>query len=178
MVAPGTPVARLVDADPLKVTAGIPERYAGEIRTGVPVTVSFDNGAEVAGQIGFTSSMIDSANRTFAVEVRVGNAGGALKPGMVARLRVTRGVTESALLVPRDAVLRAQSGYVVYVATERDGRWVAESRTVEMDTGDGRRVVIRSGLAAGDRVIVSGQQQVANGDLIRIADGADRGGSP
>ncbi|MCI0432272.1 MAG: efflux RND transporter periplasmic adaptor subunit [Gemmatimonadetes bacterium] len=130
MVAPGSPVGRIVDADPLKVTAGVPERYAGEVRPGVSARIAFDNGKEIEGTIGFVSSTIDEANRTFQVEARVGNSAGALKPGMVARLRVARGRAGAALLVPRDAVLRVQAGYVVYVAVEREGRAVAESRVV------------------------------------------------
>jgi membrane fusion protein, multidrug efflux system len=38
MVAPGTPVARIIDIDTLKVTGGVPERYAAEIRTGAAAT--------------------------------------------------------------------------------------------------------------------------------------------
>ena len=34
MVAPGTPVARIVDNNPVKITAGVPERYAADVRTG------------------------------------------------------------------------------------------------------------------------------------------------
>ncbi len=176
MVAPGSAVARVVDADPLKVNAGIPERYAGEVRTGAAVVVSFDNGAEVEGVVGYASTMIDDRNRTFAVEVRVGNAGGQLKPGMVARVRVTRAIIEDALLVPRDAVLRAQSGYVVYTAAQENGQWVARTRAVETGSSDGRRVMIREGLSAGERIIISGQQQVANGDAIRITEGGPGGG--
>jgi hypothetical protein len=61
-----------------------------------------------------------------------------------------------------------QSGYIVYVATEREGKWIAEARAVATGAGDAGRVVITDGLEAGEQVVVAGQQQVAGGDLIRV----------
>jgi len=167
-VSAGTPVARVIDAEPLKVLAGVPERYAGTVRPGAAVTVAFDNGSVVQSRASFVGTAIDSDSRTFPVEVMVANPGGRLKPGMVANLRIASGSISGSLLVPRDAVLRAQSGYMVYVATERDGALVAETRAVVTGSGSEGRVVIREGLAAGDRVIVVGQHQVAAGDRVRI----------
>lgn len=167
-LSPGSPVARIVDADPLKVIAGVPERYAGEVRTGARAIVSFDNGRTVEARASFVGTAIDDQSRTFPIEVVVQNEGGNLKPGMVANVRVARGTQHDAILVPRDAVMRVQSGYIVYVATERDGQWIAEARAVATGSGDAGRVVITDGLVAGEQVIVAGQQQVAGGDLIRV----------
>jgi RND family efflux transporter MFP subunit len=167
-LSPGSPVVRIVDADPLKVLAGIPERYAGEVRTGAAAIVSFDNGRTVEAKASFVGTAIDEQSRTFPIEVVVPNQGGLLKPGMVANVRVSRGIQREAILVPRDAVMRVQSGYIVYVATERDGKWIAEARAVATGAGDAGRVVITDGLEAGEQVVVAGQQQVAGGDLIRV----------
>jgi RND family efflux transporter MFP subunit len=167
-LSPGSPVGRIVDADPLKVIAGVPERYAGEVRTGANAIVSFDNGRIVEARASFVGTAIDDQSRTFPIEVVVRNEDGMLKPGMVANVRVSRGSQREAILVPRDAVMRVQSGYILYVATERNGQWVAEARAVATGSGDAGRVVITDGLEAGEQVIVAGQQQVAGGDLIRV----------
>lgn len=167
-VTVGTPVARVIDAEPLKVLAGVPERYAGMVRPGAAVTIAFDNGRTAEVRASFVGTAIDTDSRTFPVEVMVSNPGGALKPGMVANLRIASGSVVPSILVPRDAVLRAQSGYIVYVVTERDGSLVAESRPVVTGSGNEGRVVIRSGVSAGDQVIVVGQHQVAAGDRVRI----------
>jgi multidrug resistance efflux pump len=42
MVTPGAPVARLVDAATVKITGGVPERYAADIVRGAEMRVSFD----------------------------------------------------------------------------------------------------------------------------------------
>jgi membrane fusion protein, multidrug efflux system len=173
MVGPGTAVARIIDIDTLKVSGGVPERYAGEIATGATASVTFDNlgGREFTGRTRFVGSAVNEQNRTFAVEVSVPNTGGMLKPGMVARVRLARGTAREALMVPREAVLRTESGYIVFVAREQAGRLVAESTPVITGPGAGNRVVIESGLQAGDRLIVVGQHQVANGDVVRVVGG-------
>jgi membrane fusion protein, multidrug efflux system len=177
MVAPGTPVARLIDIDTLKVTGGVPERYAGDIRSGATATVVFDNmqGREFSGRTRFVGSSISEQNRTFAVEVAIPNTHGALKPGMVARVRLARGDTRSALLVPREAVLRTESGYAVYTVREQGGRLIASATPVITGPGAGNRIVIESGLEPGDRIVVVGQHQVAHGDVVEIVRRAGNG---
>ena len=169
MTSPGTPVARIVDADPLRIMAGVPERYAGEIRAGT-ARVSFENMSlgEFTGRISFVGTAVDDQTRTFPVEVRLANTGGRVKPGLVARVYLARGQVASAVLVPRDAVLRSETGYIVYVVEDQAGTPMAQARDVVTGAGDARRVVIEAGLAAGERVIVVGQQQVAHGDVVRI----------
>jgi hypothetical protein len=58
------------------------------------------------------------------------------------------------------------------VVVERGGTLVAEVRTVVLGPRRRNLVVIESGLAAGERLIVVGQKSVENGDHIRIVGGA------
>jgi RND family efflux transporter MFP subunit len=167
-VAPGVRVARVIDVDPLSVVAGVAERYAGEIGPRSTAVVSFDSGLELAGRIKYVSTALDDQSRTFAVEVVISNREGVLKPGMVARVRLSRGEQQEAILVPREAVLRAESGYIVFVVASSDGQTRARARPVVLGPGDGSRVVIKEGLAPGERVIVVGQQQVTAGDRIEV----------
>jgi RND family efflux transporter MFP subunit len=175
-VAPGARVARVIDVDPLSVIAGVSEQYAGEIGLTSAAIVAFDNGTELNGRVKYVSMAIDDQNRTFAVEVVIPNRAGRFKPGMVARVRLSRGEPGDAILVPREAVLRAESGYIVYVVSEADGVQRAEARPVVMGSGDGPRVVVREGLAPGERVIVVGQQQVTSGDRIEVESATGAGG--
>jgi membrane fusion protein, multidrug efflux system len=170
MVAPGASVARLINADTLKVSGGVPERYAGEIRQGSAATVIFDNlrDQQFTGRTRFVGLSVNEQNRTFAVEVAIPNTGGTLKPGMFARVRLARGGQAEALLVPREAVLRVEAGYIVYTVHEQDGRTTVQATPVVPGPGAGNRVVIESGLQAGDRIVVVGQQQLAHGDVVRL----------
>jgi membrane fusion protein, multidrug efflux system len=170
MVAPGAPVARVVDAATVKITGGVPERYAADIVRGAEMRVSFDGmaGAEYTGKVQYVGATLNEQNRTFPIEVAVPNRTGVIRPGMVANLQVARRAVGEAILVPQNAVLRRENGYVAFVAVERDGRTVAELRDVIPGASEAGRVVIEQGLNAGDRVIVVGQQQVSSGDVLRV----------
>ena len=171
LASPGQPVVRLVGAGSVKVTAGVPERYAGEIEPGTQVRVS-PNAYTVeprGGRVTFVGLAIDDASRTFPIEVAVENADRSLKPSMVVRLDLTRDVLEGAISVPQQAVLRDERGTSVFVAVPREGSGtVAARRVVELGPSSGDEIVLTSGVQAGDRIIVSGQSDLAEGDLVRI----------
>jgi membrane fusion protein, multidrug efflux system len=174
MVAPGTPVGRILDVETVKVVAGVPERYAGEVRPGAEVQVTLDRlaGRQFIGVIDYASAAVDGSSRTFTVEVGVANAGLALKPGMVATVEIARDRLEGALVVPRHAVLRREDGYQVFVAVPTAEGWRAEARTVVPGATRGDQVVVSAGLRAGERVVVVGQQRVAHGDALVITNEA------
>jgi membrane fusion protein, multidrug efflux system len=176
-VSPGAPVARVVDADPVKITGGVPERYAADIVLGAPIRVSFDGVCDVAytGRVQYVGATLNEQNRTFPIEVRVPNPGRILRPGMVANLQVARRTSGSALLVPQNALLRRDEGQVVYVAVGDGGDALAEVREVVPGASEAGRVVIEQGLSAGERVIVVGQQQVSSGGRLRIVSSREAG---
>jgi outer membrane protein len=172
MVMPGTPVARIVDVSRVKVTGGVPERFAGEIARGAVALISIDGSAarEFEGRIDFVGASVEEQGRTFPVEIVVPNPGGGLKPGMIANVRVTRGQIESALLIPQEAVLRTEDGYIVYLAVEQGDEVRAEARPVVLGPTQANQVLVTNGLAAGDRIVVVGQNKIAGGDRLQIVE--------
>ncbi|MBW3554582.1 MAG: efflux RND transporter periplasmic adaptor subunit [Gemmatimonadetes bacterium] len=180
MVAAGTPVARILDLDTVKVVAGVPERYAAEIEQGASVGVTVDalRGREFVGQVDFVGSAVAGDNRTFVIEVEVANPGMGIKPGMSANVQVFRIGLDSALVVPRHAVIRREDGYVVYVARRTADGWRAESRGVVPGLTSGDRIVIDAGLEPGERVVVVGQQRVAHGDALILTNEAELARTP
>ncbi|HSH75876.1 MAG TPA: efflux RND transporter periplasmic adaptor subunit, partial [Longimicrobiales bacterium] len=171
-VSPGQSVGRLVDLDPIKVFAGVPERYASDIAVGAVADVVFDalGGRSFESRIRYVGATINPDSRTFPVEVELANSGRAIKPEMVANMSLTRRRVDGAIVVPQDALVRVENGYIVFVAGKRDGVDVAEMRRVELGPTRRNLVVVESGLAEGDRLIVVGQKSVAGGDRIRIVD--------
>ncbi|MFB6249714.1 MAG: efflux RND transporter periplasmic adaptor subunit [Salinibacter sp.] len=175
-VAPGTKVARLVNTRRVKVTAGIPARYANDIQVGTPVQIDarrYGAGVRTA-DVTFVGNTIDPESRTFTVEVTVSNEERTLKPEMGVSVRVTRAVLDSALVLPRTAVLRDEAGTHVYVVDRSDSTAVARNRDVALGPETGGSVVVDSGLAPGDEVIVVGQNNVSPGAPLEIADRYDR----
>ncbi len=170
MVSPGQVVARVVDLDPVKIVAGVPERYAADVKVGARAVVTFDMfpGETFSAAIRYVGSTVDPQSRTFPIEVVMPNPRGVVKPEMVSNLAVARRELDSAVVVPRDALVRVEDGYAVFVTAEREGATVAEVRPVELGPSQRDMVVVESGLRPGDRIIVVGQKIVADGDRVNV----------
>jgi RND family efflux transporter MFP subunit len=175
MAMPGMPVARIVSTRQVKITAGVPERDALSVGRAEPVSVTFDAmpGQEFPGRISYVGARVDSVNRTVPIEVLLDNPAGRIKAGMVANVRVPRAQLKGAVVVPQQVVLRTEDGYEAFVVVEEGGRPVARSRDVTLGPSYGDRVVVRGGLAPGDRLVVVGQHQVNDGGLVRIVNRPD-----
>ncbi|NNF28010.1 MAG: efflux RND transporter periplasmic adaptor subunit [Gemmatimonadetes bacterium] len=173
MVSPGTPVARVVQVDPIKILAGVPERFALDIATGAKASVRFDIMPDEVfeGTITYVGATVDQGSRTFPVELTMPNPGERIKPEMVANIEVVRQVLEEAIVIPQEAMVRVEDGYTVFVARGEGSQTVAEARPITLMATQGNEAVISDGLVPGDRLIVVGQQQVANGDNIRVVEG-------
>jgi membrane fusion protein (multidrug efflux system) len=178
--APGTKVARLVNTRQVKVTAGVPERYTNDIREGTSVQLDFRryNAGVRTAEATFVGNTIDPESRTFPIEVTVSNEDGTLKPSMGVNLRVTRAVLDSAIVVPRSAILRDETGTHAYIVDRSDTTAVARNRDLTLGPGTGGQIVVESGLAAGDEVIVVGQNNVSPGTPLEIANRQDRPPAP
>ena len=171
-VSPGTPIARVVNTGRVKVTAGVPERYASDIQEGAAVQVDFRayGGSAQQGRVTFVGKAINPDNRTFPVEIELPNPDGRLKPEMVAKVYVPREQIADALVVPQTAILRDEEGQQVYVAVRQGDTAVAERRDVVLGASYGGRAVVLSGLQPGDEVIVLGQTAVAPGDRLDVTE--------
>jgi membrane fusion protein (multidrug efflux system) len=170
MAMPGTRIARLVASHQVKVTGGVPERYALSVRPGDPARITFDvlPGEAFTGRIRYVGASVDPVNRTVPIEVVLDNPGGRIKPRMIAGVEVARARLVDVVVVPQQVVQRTEDGYEVFVAVEEDGRTVARRRAVTVGPSAGNRIVITGGLAMGERLITLGHQLVDDGGRVRI----------
>jgi len=72
------------------------------------------------------------------------------------------------IVIPQEALVRTENGYVVYLVDRVDREFRAVSRPVKLGPSQENRVLIESGLNAGDQLIVVGQTLVSNGDIVNI----------
>lgn len=170
-VQPGTPLFTLTDVRALKLVVQVPEAELAAWRVGRRLPVRFEAYPGVAfwGTV-YHLGLKGGEGGRFPVEVRVENQGPAapLRVGLTARLRlVTDSVTR--LLVPRAALAAggaaSQGAATVYVL--HGGR--VRRRPVRLGAAYGTRVAVRSGLAAGEQVVVSGTEGLREGLPVRVA---------
>lgn len=169
-ITPGQPMLRLVDIGKVKVVAGVPERYATDVREGAAIDVAFSAyGLQPRqAQVTFVGSTIDPKNRTFPVEAVVDNPEGQLKPQMIARVQIVRSRHPGALVVPIGAVVRDETGSGLFVVEDTPEGPIARRRQVEIGARSGEQVQVTSGIKAGDRVVTLGQATLTADEPIAI----------
>lgn len=171
-ITPGMPVVRVVNTNQVKVAAGVPERYANDIKPGASVNVMLDTYGDKAraGKVSFVGKAININNRTFPVEIQLDNSDQLLKPEMVARLQLTRETLTDVIVIPQDAVPLDETGHSVYVVVDEGGTLVAERRNVTLGAAHDGMVVVEQGLYAGDEVVVTGQHNLTQGDAVEVVE--------
>ena len=157
-------LVELVSMEKLKVKAPASAADVPYLRVGVPVVVRVDvfPGEEFAGEVVRLGAELDPGTRTLDVEAEIDNSDLKLRPGLFGRMELQRRELADALLVPLTAVVDFENQKVVYVVA--DGR--AERRVVSLGPVVGARVVIEDGVARGERLVVAGQQRVADGQQV------------
>ena len=155
-VAAGAPLLRINGFDTVWVNAELPESAAAQVRAGSAVEASATAlpGQVFKGEVSAVLPEVNAATRTLKARIVLANPKGALVPGMFASIRLTPTARAQALLVPSEAVIHTGTRSVVMLA-QGDGKF----SPVDVETGlDANGMTeIRSGVSAGQQVVVSGQ---------------------
>lgn len=150
----GTLALRLADLEQIWVELPVYQSQLDAIAPGLPAEVVLVDGSVHEGHVALVEPLLSEHSRSARARIVLDNADGRLWPGMYATVTIARELAE-ALLVPRAAVVDSGLRQLVFVSRGR-GRF--EPREVELGPLDASgRVVIRSGLEAGEAVVVSGQ---------------------
>ena len=174
---PALPVPPVVDVyDPTSIFVSLPmdEVDAARLRPGLPARVTVDShpGRELAGRVARVAIYvldIEAQNRTVEIEVELDDAelAATLLPGTSADAEVVLDVRDDVLRVPAPAVLAGDRLLVV------DGERLVE-REIEVGLRNWDYVEVRSGLAAGERVVVSlDRPEIRAGARVRAASAAE-----
>jgi Cu(I)/Ag(I) efflux system membrane fusion protein len=106
------------------------------------------------GTVDYVYPELDPKTRTLTVRIRFDNEDEMLRPNMFARVTIHAEATGPVVHVPREAVIRGGTIDRVVVALG-EGRYRSRPVTLGIESHD--RVAIRSGLKAGEEIVVSGQ---------------------
>lgn len=170
LASPGAPIIQILNPNRLKVVADVPENLLTAVKRGDQVTIQYPalNEEQTArvSQIGRT---IDQANRSFEVEVNVGNYKGLLKPNLLAIMLINDFTNEDAVIIPLDVIQEEVGGKkFVFISVEGDEGPVAKK--VYVSTGESYRgdIVITNGLNGGESLIIEGSRGLANSEAIQV----------
>jgi membrane fusion protein (multidrug efflux system) len=186
-VSAGMALVSLQALDPIRADFPMPEQHIGKLRVGeaVELTVDAYPGQVFQGEIQSLDARVAQDTRTLLVRAILANKERKLLPGMFANVTVLVGEAGDVVTVPRTAItysLYGDSVYVVKPAPEKQGaaappaaagqpageQLIAERRFVRTGQVRDGRVAVTFGLAAGERVITTGQLKINPGASIRI----------
>jgi membrane fusion protein (multidrug efflux system) len=171
-VKAGQDIARFEGIGTLKLDFRVPETYMGRIRARQELLVRADAwpAETFRGEIYAIEPAVDEQTRTVLLRARVPNPGTRLKPGMFARVVLVLETRENALIVPEQALVPQGADRFVYRLV--DGKAVL----TKIDAGLRRPgdIEVRSGLAAGDTIVVDGQLRLKDGAAVTVL--KDEGG--
>lgn len=165
VAGPGVPIVRVVQLDPVKVSLSVADRDVVALRTGMQARVRTDaQSGTFNGEISHINPAADLRTRAFQVEVSVPNEGARLLPGMIATVTVDEGGVSDDLVVPQDWIVTKLDDLGVFIA--KDGKAVWQSVTLGPVVRT--QVVVKSGIKAGDRVVITGHRELAEGDHLMV----------
>jgi cobalt-zinc-cadmium efflux system membrane fusion protein len=160
-VAPGTMIndptqalMTIADLSTIWVTALVPESEVAAVSKNQDANVALSAYPDRSwsGKILFVSDVIEPDSRRNKVRIAFANSDYALKPNMFATVTVV-GPQRSQVVLPSSALLMNNDRTSVFIAT---APWTFERRNVEPQLEEGSSVAIRSGVTAGEQVVVKG----------------------
>ena len=129
----------------------------------VTITLPDDSVYPYRGDISFTEPEVSAETGTFAVRAEVPNPSRALLPGQFTRARLELDAIPNAVFVNEKSISIEQGGSYVMVVLPDD---TVEQRFIVQGPQNGPDIVVRSGLAEGERVIVEGMHRVRHGQQV------------
>jgi membrane fusion protein, multidrug efflux system len=164
-VNPNTQIARLIKNDPLKIEFAIPERYAGDVHVGFPLSFLLDGNPDThLARVYAVDPKVDVRTRNITVRARYNNPGARIKPGRFVSIQLELAEIDDALAIPTEALIPEMDGDRVFVY--RNGRAESIGVTTGLRTED--LIQITSGLQSGDTLITTGILQLRQGMQVII----------
>ena len=166
--AGGQPLFVVSDVQKLRVYVQVPQSYVPSIPAGATaqMTVPEYPGRTFTAKVDASAQAVNASSGSTLIQLAVDNADGKLMPGSFTNVRFTLDASTTALRVPASALIVNGSGLHLATVGAND-RVAFKIVTIQHDYG--KTVEIGSGLDAGDRVIDSPPDGLANGDQVHVA---------
>ncbi|MFN4042189.1 MAG: efflux RND transporter periplasmic adaptor subunit [Brevundimonas sp.] len=172
LINPGAVITTLDDVAVIRVDFPVPERFAGSLTSGTPITATADAypGETFSGRIALLDTRVDETTRAITARAEFANPGNRIRPGTLMRVSVQQG-RRNAPAAPESAVQYEGEGAFVYRIAR--GERGSTAQRVEVVTGSVENgfVEITSGVDAGERIVGTGLNRIQPGAPIRVEEG-------
>ncbi|MDA3879293.1 MAG: efflux RND transporter periplasmic adaptor subunit [Prolixibacteraceae bacterium] len=160
-----TKIVSLVKDRPLKIEFSVPERYAGQIKPGFPITFEIDGYEDLfTAKVYAVDPMIDISTRTIVARALFPNKNSEMKSGRFASVQAVLSQIENTISVPTQAIIPEMSGEKVFVF--RNGK--AEEVKVDLGLRTASHVEVTHGLSFGDTLLTTAILQLRHGLPVQL----------
>ncbi len=165
-VQQGAEAATLLALDPIIAVGEVSERSLGSIRIGGKAQVRLVNDQIAEGTIRYISKEANAQTRTYRVEVAIANGDAAIPSGMTTEIMLWAEPIR-AVRVPRSVVTLSANGDFGVRGIDKDNKAFFLPVTL---IDDATNALVLTGVPEGTRIIVSGQDFVTDGEVVKPVD--------
>lgn len=158
----GAVVAEIVSLDPMLAVIEVTERQLGGLRVGDKTEVKLVTGARAEGVVRFISRSASEKTRTYRVDVEIPNPDGVIPDGVTCSVTLHLAPTPAAR-IPRSALTFSAEGRLIVRTVGAENKVSAAAVSIIEDQLE---QVWLSGIPAGAKVIVQGQDFVKEGETV------------
>jgi membrane fusion protein, multidrug efflux system len=177
-IQPNSPAFKVTQMNTLHAHIYVPERDIYKLAPKQLATMTLDAWPDKSfkGTILRVNPVVDAATGTVKVTVAMAGGQRELKPGMFGRVEILYDRRDSAVLVPKDAVLTEDAAQSVFVVA--DGK--ARRRSIKVGYSDSYNYEVLDGLKSGDQVVTTGQANLKDDARVHVvnASGAPGAAAP
>jgi RND family efflux transporter MFP subunit len=163
-----TPLTTIDERNGLEVYISIPSEHARDIKMGSPVEVLDQAGkVQLKTNVYFISPQVETGTQSILVKAPADKAADVLRNMQLVRARIVWN-THSGVTIPVIAVSRISGQFFAFIATDDNGKTVVHQRPLELGEITGNDYTVLSGLNPGEKVVIAGGQNLADGAPVTI----------
>ncbi len=166
VAAPGAPLVRVVQLDPVLVTVAVSDRDVVALKEGAPAQVRFSaRGKSAQGIVKTIKRAADLRTRAFEAEIEVKNPNGEYLPGMIASVNLETTAERKQIVLSQDWLVTRSKDVGVFVVQADVARW----RLLQLGPVMRDRVAVDAGLKAGETIVIAGHRELVDGDRLLVS---------
>ena len=165
-VSLNTPLVSIYNKNKIEVKYLLNQKYYNKVKLGQPVNVYVKKNKKVIAYVSFISPQVDESSSSFDVRALLGlkNNKYNLAGGMMVLIKQTFPKVKDIIMIPGIAIMTDSAGFHVFII--KQGK--AQKVPVVIGESVGDYTVIKSGLKIGDNLVISGQQSLSDGSLVKV----------
>jgi RND family efflux transporter MFP subunit len=170
LAGPGMMLMQVVSLDNLLIKTKLSESYLSSIHKGDVVDLSFPSYPDLKmdAEISRVGNVINKANRTFIVEIKLKNINNKLKPNMLVNVLFNDYSGVDNFVVPSILIKKDLQGRYLYVVKNEKNLKKAEKRYIETGRSYMDKSEVVSGLELNELIITDGYNNVTDGSVINL----------